>query len=238
MLINCLIIDDEPNAVALLTAYVAQVPYLRLAHACYDAGEALAWIQGRRVELIFLDINLPGLSGMELAPTVTGEQKIIFTTAYSEYAVQSYETAAVDYLLKPITLPRFLQAVGKAADALQASAATAPAAPPDVAAAEYFFIKSGKQIVRVRYDAIRYVEGLKSYVMLVTDTEKIIVYKRMQEMEALLPPCFRRVHLSYIVNLNLIRSIEDNHVLMSPARLPISAKYRAGFLAAIQHRFI
>ncbi len=238
MLINCLIIDDEPNAVALLTAYVAQVPYLRLVHACYDAGEALAWIQGRRVELIFLDINLPGMSGMELALTVTGEQKIIFTTAYSEYAVQSYETAAVDYLLKPITLPRFLQAVGKAADALQASASLVPMTPVAAAVADYFFVKSGKQIVRVRYDAIRYVEGLKSYVMLVTDTEKIIVYKRMQEMEVLLPSCFRRVHLSYIVNLNHIHRIEENHVLLPPARLPISAKYRESFLAAIRDRFI
>jgi len=237
MRINCLIVDDEPNAVDLLTAYVAQVPYLSLAHACYDAGEALAWIQGRRVELIFLDINLPGMSGMELAQTVTGAQRIIFTTAYSEYAVQSYETAAVDYLLKPITLPRFLQAVGKATDALQAGAPLAPAGPAEETA-DYFFIKSGKQIVRVRYDAIRYVEGLKSYVMLVTDTEKIIVYKRMQEMEELLPSCFRRVHLSYIVNLDLIRSIEENHVLLPPARLPISTKYRVAFLAAIRHRFI
>lgn len=238
MLINCLIVDDEPNAVKLLTAYVAQVPYLRLTHACYDAGEALAWIQSRRVELIFLDINLPGMSGMALAHTVTGEQKIIFTTAYSAYAVQSYETAAVDYLLKPITLPRFLQAVGKAADALAFGTPPARDAPAPDPAAAYFFVKSGKQIVRVCYDAIRYVEGLKSYVMLVTATEKIIVYKRMQEMEALLPPSFRRVHLSYIVNVDVIRGIEENHVLLPPARIPISAKYRAAFLAAINDKFI
>jgi len=238
MRINCLIVDDEPNAVKLLTAYVAQVPYLQLAHACYDAGEALTWIQSRRVELIFLDINLPGMSGMELARTVSAEQRIIFTTAYSDYAVQSYETGAVDYLLKPITLPRFLQAVGKAVD-LRAASAGLPAREPSAeAGSDYFFIKSGKQIVRVRYDAIRYVEGLKSYVMLVTDTEKIIVYKRMQEMEALLPPCFRRVHLSFIVNLDHIRSIEENHVLLPPARIPISAKYREGFLAAIKGKLI
>ena len=237
MLINCLIVDDEPNAVKLLTAYVAQVPYLRLAHACYDAGEALAWIQGRRVELVFLDINLPGMSGMELAQTVRDGQKIIFTTAYSDYAVQSYETAAVDYLLKPITLPRFLQAVGKAADALPAGSVPVRAAPAE-AEADYFFIKSGKQIVRVRYDSIRYVEGLKSYVVLVTDTEKIIVYKRMQEMEALLPACFQRVHLSFIVNVDAIRNIEENHILLPPVRIPISAKYREAFMATIKNKFI
>jgi len=223
--------------VKLLTAYVAQVPYLHLAHVCYDAGEALAWIQGRRVELVFLDINLPGMSGMELAHTVRGEQRIIFTTAYSDYAVQSYETAAVDYLLKPITLPRFLQAVGKAADALHVSAPPIRAVPTE-AEADHFFIKSGKQIVRVRYDSIRYVEGLKSYVVLVTDTDKIIVYKRMQEMEALLPACFQRVHLSFIVNVNAIRNIEENHILLPPVRIPISAKYREAFMATIKNKFI
>ena len=230
-----MIVDDEPNAVKLLTAYVAQVPYLHLAHVCYDAGEALAWIQGRRVELVFLDINLPGMSGMELAQTVRDGQKIIFTTAYSNYAVQSYETAAVDYLLKPITLPRFLQAVGKAADALHISV---PPVRPAPAEADHFFIKSGKQIVRVRYDSIRYVEGLKSYVVLVTDTDKIIVYKRMQEMEALLPACFQRVHLSFIVNVNAIRNIEENHILLPPVRIPISAKYREAFMATIKNKFI
>ncbi|WP_052732885.1 LytR/AlgR family response regulator transcription factor [Hymenobacter terrenus] len=240
-MINCLIVDDEPNAVKLLTAYVAQVPYLHLAHTCYDAGEALTWIQQRRVELIFLDINLPGMSGMELARTVAGDQKIIFTTAYSEFAVQSYETAAVDYLLKPITLGRFLQAVSKAADVLKTTAtplALSGALEPGGPALDHFFIKSGKQIVRVRYDAIRYVEGLKSYVMLVTATDKIIVYKRMQEMEALLPPIFRRVHLSYIINLDHIRSIEENHILLPPTRIPISSKYREAFLTAIKDRFI
>ncbi|GAA4365268.1 LytTR family DNA-binding domain-containing protein [Hymenobacter saemangeumensis] len=236
-MIPCLIVEDEPNAAKLLAAYVSQVPYLQLLHTCYDAGEALTWIQSGQAQLIFLDINLPGLSGMELARLVGPGQRIIFTTAYSEYAVQSYETAAIDYLLKPITLGRFLQAVGKAAALLQPRPAAPPADAPD-SSADYFFIKSGKQLVRLRYDAIRYVEGLKSYVMLVTDTEKVIVYKRMQEMEALLPPCFRRVHLSYIVNLDLIRSIEENHILLPPARIPISAKYREGFLAAINGRLL
>ncbi|KUG09166.1 LytR/AlgR family response regulator transcription factor [Solirubrum puertoriconensis] len=234
MRINCLIVDDEPNAVHLLTAYVRQVPYLHLVACCYDAGEALDWLRREAVDLLLLDINLPGLSGMELARTLMPRQLVIFTTAYADYAVQSYETGAVDYLLKPITPGRFLQAVSKAADRLR----PLPPAPAELPgpAGDYFFVKSGKQIVRVRFDAIRYVEGLKSYVMLVTDAEKIIVYKRMQEMEALLPACFKRVHLSYIVNLDAIRSIEENHVLLPPARLPISAKYRDAFLAAIRDR--
>jgi DNA-binding LytR/AlgR family response regulator len=234
-MLSCLIVDDEPNAVKLLSAYVGRVPYLHLAHACYDADEALPWIQERRVELVFLDINMPGMNGLELASLVSGEQRFIFTTAYSEYAVRSYETPAVDYLMKPIAFPRFLQAVGKV---VGAAPRPAPEAPANASPSDYFFVKSGRQIVRVRYDAIRYVEGLKSYVQLVTATEKVIIYKRMQEMEALLPAQFRRVHHSYIVNLQQIQRIEENHVLLPPTSIPISAKYRDAFLEAIKTQLI
>ncbi len=232
---TCLIVDDEPNAVNLLKEYIGQISFLELTHACYDALEALAYLRTHSVDLLFLDINMPGLSGMELTALLPPQQKVIFTTAYAEHALESYEKNAVDYLLKPIPFRRFLQAVLK----LQGQAAG-----PDVAeelttvTEDYFFTKSGKQIVRVEYKDILYVEAWKEYVLLFTTAGKLILYKRMKELEEVLPADFQRIHHSYIVNGAAIEKIEDNHVCIADARLPISDKYRSAFMQFIQQKLI
>lgn len=236
MKITCLIVDDEPNAVNLLKEYIGQVSFLELAHTCYDALEAIAYLRTHSVDLLFLDINMPGLSGMELTALLPPQQKIIFTTAYAEYALESYEKNAVDYLLKPIPFQRFLQAVLK----LQGHTPEMEVAGVELATEteDYFFTKSGKQIVRVEYRNILYVEACKEYVLVFTTLGKLVLYKRMKELEQMLPTAFQRIHHSYIVNCAAIEKIEDNHVCIAKAKLPISDKYRPAFMQLIQQKLI
>lgn len=227
--ITCLIVDDEPNAVQLLEDHVNKVPFLQLLQKCYDAFEALEFLKTHRADLIFLDINMPQLTGMELAAILSKDQRIIFTTAYSEYALEGYEYNAIDYLLKPITFKRFMQAIQKVQALTPSTTETLPEAPET----PYMFVKSGKQIVKVAYHDILYLEAVKEYVCLYTATGKLLVYKRMKELEESLPGNFSRIHFSYIINRDHIQRIEDNHVLIDTARIPISEKYRNGFLQQV-----
>ncbi|HWK07100.1 MAG TPA: response regulator transcription factor [Puia sp.] len=225
--LGCLIIDDEPNAGQLLQDYIAKVPYLTLKGTCFDALEALEFLGHSPADLIFLDINMPGLSGMELVNILPKEQKVIFTTAYSEYALESYQYNVVDYLLKPITFARFMMAVAKAADNLSA-------APQPVE--EYLFVKSDKQMIRVNFRDILYFEALKEYICVHTKNQKIITYKRMKELADRLPAQFTRIHNSYIVNGDHIAKVEGNFVLIDNKSLPIGISYKDSFAAFIQLR--
>ncbi|WP_315821854.1 LytTR family DNA-binding domain-containing protein [Paraflavitalea speifideaquila] len=230
MTINCLVIDDEPYAVNLLEEYIHQVPYLQLMHKCYNALEALNYLKQGRPDLIFLDINMPHLSGMQVATLLPADQPFIFTTAYAEFAVDSYEKNAIDYLLKPITFERFLRAVNKVA---KLSTAPATLSSGTTAGTQKLFLKTGKAIVQVDYDDVLLIEGLKDYVVFHTKEGKHVVYKRMKDLEETLPANFSRVHLSYIINRHHIRRIEDNHVFIGAERIPVSEKYREVFLSRI-----
>lgn len=235
MKIRCIIVEDEPKAMSLLQEYVEQLSFLELVHSSSDAVDALNYASKHEVDLIFLDINLPGLSGLELAGLLKERVKIIFTTAYSEYAVQSYEQNAVDYLLKPITFNRFLKAAQKTKTALEAITTHAEG---DKHLADAFLVKSGKKIIQLHWSGIYYLEGMKEYVTLVSREGKTMVYKRMKEFEALHPPGFARVHNSYIVNTSFIQKIEDNHIYMLDKAIPIGKKYRDEFLKQLHDRFI
>ncbi len=232
MKISCLVMDDEPYAVNLLAEYIAQVPWLSLEHKCYNALEALDYLKTNNVDLIFLDINMPQLSGMQLTALLPAGQRFIFTTAYSEFAVESYEKNAVDYLLKPITLDRFLKAVNKAAPLFQPSSSVTETTGQEL------FLKTGKTIVQLRYDEVCFIEGLKDYVVFHTAGGKHIAYKRMKELEEGLPSQFSRVHNSYIINRNHIQKIEDNHICIQDQRIPVSDKYRESFFEKVNHRLL
>lgn len=229
MKINCLIVDDEPFAVNLLEEYIHQIPYLELQHKCYHALEALEYLKHHSTDLILLDINMPHLSGMQLTTLLPAGQPFIFTTAHAEFAVESYENNAVDYLLKPIAFDRFLKAAEKVARQLQQ-----PSAP----ALQKLFLKTGKAIVQVDYEDIYMIEGLKDYVIFHTRTGKHIVYKRMKELEEILPPHFSRIHLSYIINRNHVQRIEDNHVFAGPHQVPVGKKYKDDFWEKISKRLL
>lgn len=235
MTIRCIIVEDEPKARSLLQDYVGQVAFLELVHSSADAVDALNYASRNEVDLVFLDINLPGLSGLELAGLLKEEVKIVFTTAYSEFAVQSYEHNAVDYLLKPIIFNRFLKSVQKAKAALESGTNYEEGEKP---ISDTFFVKSGKKIVQLQWPKICYLEGMKEYVTLVSEAGKTIVYKRMKEFEMLHPPGFIRVHNSYIVNIHFIRQIEDNHICLLDKRIPIGKKYRDEFLKKLDDRLI
>jgi two-component system LytT family response regulator len=223
-----MIVDDEPNAAALLESYVDMVSFLELRQTCYDAMEAFAAIQRDPIDIIFLDIQMQGLTGMEMAALLPPTCAIIFTTAYSEFAAESYEKNATDYLLKPILFKRFMEAVIKAK---QKHSPTSTSNEPAFSktGSDFVFLKSGKQLLKVQYASILYFEGDKEYVRVVSTQGQSIIYKRMKELEQQLPVRFARIHNSYIVNVDHIIKVEDNHVSIADKRISISDKYKDDF---------
>ena len=257
MNLRCLIVDDEPNAVNLLEMFIQQNTSWELLAKCYDAREALSFLKTHPVDLIFLDINMPHLTGMEMAALLPPSTRIVFTTAYSEYAADSYGFATIDYLLKPITLKRFYAALQKieahfARPDQHAAAIPAPGSPassgtvsPSAATAphfspapgdEYFFIKSGRTLQKILLKDILYFEGEKEYVRVVTPDTKLLVYRRLKDIEEQLSASFARVHNSYIVNIARLDSIRDNHVFIGGKQIPISEKFREAFMNRIKER--
>lgn len=235
MNLSCIIIDDEPNAVNLLEILIRQTTQWELMAKCYDAVEAMAFLKKNRVDFIFLDINMPQLTGMELAALLPKETKIVFTTAYSEYAAESYTFQTIDYLLKPITLKRFLTSTQKIDSHFghREPAENTAAVQPEK---EYFFVKSGKTLSRIRLDDILYFEGEKEYVRLVTNAGQLLIYRRLKDIEEQLPLPFIRVHNSYIVNTKQLEKIQDNHIYIAGKQIPVSEKFKTDFMALIQQR--
>lgn len=234
MSLSCIIIDDEPNAVNLLEILIRQTTEWELMAKCYDALEAMAFLKKNKVDFIFLDINMPQLTGMELAGLLPTETKIVFTTAYSEYAAESYSFQTIDYLLKPITLKRFLTSTQK----IEAHFGKREPIETKVPAheKEYFFVKSGKTLSKVRLDEILYFEGEKEYARLVTSTGQLLIYRRLKDIQEQLPLPFVRVHNSYIVNTKLLEKIQDNHIFITGKQIPVSEKFRPELMAVIQER--
>ncbi|GAA3961173.1 LytR/AlgR family response regulator transcription factor [Mucilaginibacter dorajii] len=234
MNLNCIIIDDEPDAVDLLELLIRQSTTWTLKAKCYDALEALSFLKTNRVDFIFLDINMPRLTGMELAALLPAHTKIIFTTAYSEYAFESYGFQTIDYLLKPITLKRFLAAVQKIEKYfLKPEQGQTPHTDHGQ---ECFFVKSGKVIRKIILKDILYFEGEKDYVSLVTGDEKLLIYRRLKDIEAQLALPFIRVHNSYIINYEQLNKIEENHIYIGDKRIPVSEKFRDGFMEIINKK--
>jgi two-component system LytT family response regulator len=234
--LSCIIIDDEPNAVKLLEMLIAQTTQWQLVMKCYNGLEALAFLkeQKHKVDFIFLDINMPHLSGMELAGLLPTDTKIVFTTAYSEFAAESYTFQTIDYLLKPITLKRFLTAMQKIESYFnKALPVEKIQMHPDQ---EYFFVKSGKVLRKILLEHILYFEGEKEYVRVVTHTDQLLIYRRLKDIEEQLSSPFVRVHNSYIVNTKQLNKIQDNHVYIGDKHIPISEKFKDSFMAVINQR--
>jgi DNA-binding LytR/AlgR family response regulator len=232
MSLRCIIVDDEPNAVNLLEMLIQQTTGWELMAKCYDALEALAFLKTQQVDFIFLDINMPHLSGMEMAGLLPPGTNIVFTTAYSEYAADSYGYNTLDYLLKPVTLKRFYTAVQK----IESFFVRKDQPLPKAAADEYFFIKSGRTFHKILLKDILYFEGEKEYVRLVTATEQLLVYRRMKEIEDQLSTPFIRIHHSYIINMAQLDKVQDNHVYIAGKQISISDKFRDNFMTAIRQR--
>jgi DNA-binding LytR/AlgR family response regulator len=234
MNLSCIIVDDEPNAVNLLEILIHQNTKWQLLGKCYDALEAISFLKENKPNLIFLDINMPQLTGMELASLLSKDTKIVFTTAYSEYAAESYTFQTIDYLLKPITLKRFLTAMQKIEEYFNNYDVNDKAVHSIDKA--YFFVKSGKVFKKILLEDIQYFEGEKEYVRLVTTTEQILIYRRLKDIEDQLELPFVRVHNSYIVNTKQLNKIQDNHIFIAAKQIPISEKFKDKFMAVIQQR--
>ena len=229
---TCAIIDDEPLAVRLLESYVAKTPFLEHCGSYHSAVEALDALQAAPVDLLFLDIQMPGLDGLDFARMLGTPTRIVFTTAFREYAVDSYKVNAADYLLKPIAYADFLNAAIKVRDAVATTAPTttaAPAATGDEGTPRSFFVKSDYRLLRIDVDDVLYVEGLKDYVKiyLASTPRPVISLTSMKAVEAYLPATyFLRTHRSYIVNMQRADALERGQVIYGEKRIPVSDSYR------------
>jgi two-component system LytT family response regulator len=229
-----LIVDDEPNAVNLLEVLIGQTTSWLLVARCYNALEAITFLKSNTVDLVFLDINMPLLTGMELAALLSDDTAIVFTTAHSDHAAESYTYNTLDYLLKPITLKRFLAAVKKIETHFQPRMPATGKEPEK--ANEYFFVKSGTQLRKILLQEILFFESRKEYVRVVTQTFEVLTYRRLKDIEAQLCLPFTRVHNSYIVNIAQLHKIQDNHIHIGDTQIPIGEKFREGVMEIIRKK--
>jgi two-component system LytT family response regulator len=238
--LNCVIIEDEPLARNLMIDYVKKVPSLNLLHAFSNPLEALEALRTLPVDVLFLDIQMPELTGISLLKVLTKKPFIILTTAYSDYALEGYELDVADYLLKPVTFERFLKAVDKVMQ--RAEAESKPVVTQVESAqptAPFVFVKDGTKLVKVKLDEISYVEGLKDYVTIHTKTQKIVTLQRLKTLEEQLPADkFIRIHNSYIVALSAIDVVHKNEVQIGSVSLSIGDTYRKAFKEFIDKKHL
>ncbi|RZS93377.1 LytR/AlgR family response regulator transcription factor [Aquimarina brevivitae] len=230
-MIRAIIIEDEPNAIELLQRYIAKIPFIECIQSFRNPVEALAFLQTKSVDLIFLDINMPQLSGISFLQTLKNPPHIILTTAYAEYAVQSYEYQVTDYLLKPIAFERFLKAVVQ----LNENIPSATVIKENQSSKE-LFIKSGAKQVKLNKDAIVYLAKDGNYITYYTEEKKVLARESIQEALEHLGSDFIQIHKSTIVNLNRIESYETSHINTSLGKLAIGPSYRTLFQEALKIR--
>ena len=235
-MIRCLAVDDEAPALAILADYIGQLPFLTLVATTTNPVEALTLVQQGAVDLVFLDIQMPRLTGLQFLKLAGNRCKVILTTAYPEYALEGYENDVVDYLLKPISFERFFKAAQKALAmrpgpatptlVVQPVAAPGPAASP---AAGHMFVKgeTKNKFLRINYADILYIEGLSNYVSIHLPTQRIVTYQTLKELAETLPqPPFLRVHKSFIVSLDKIRMVDGNTIYIEDKLVPVGETYR------------
>jgi DNA-binding LytR/AlgR family response regulator len=242
MILTCAIIDDEPLAVSLLESYVYKTPFLKLSGTYNSAVDALAELEREAVELLFLDIQMPELNGMEFSRMVANDTRIIFTTAFGQYALDSYKVNALDYLLKPVSYPDFLQSAQKALqwyELLRKPDANIAEAPDKKPEPESIFIKSEYRLIQIELSKILYIEGLKDYVKIYIEDQPrpVLSLMSMKNMEETLPASrFVRVHRSFIVQPEKIKVIERNRIVFGKEYIPISDSYKDSFNAFLSKR--
>lgn len=246
-MLTCIAVDDEKLALDLLVDNISQVPFLQLEGRARNAMELIKLLQEKPVDLVFLDIQMPGLSGMQLAASLKGKTKVIFLTAFENYALESYTVSAIDYLVKPVPFERFLEACMKALDHFKSrTPVTAPAPPPAPAPSaqedpRFLFVNVEYNIVKIAVNDVRMIEGYKDYVKIHLQTGKRPVITRMSMKhleEKLLPFDFLRVHKSYIVSLLRIESIHKSFVRIGELEIPVSEHYKEALMDRVNRNNI
>lgn len=238
MNLRCIIIDDEPLALDLLEDDISKIPFLKLTHKFQSPFEALPLLKTGQVDLIFLDIQMPDITGLEFLKSLETKPLVIFTTAYDQYALDGYELDVIDYLLKPIPFDRLLKAAGKAQDffvarnSIQSASRNSEMSYPD-----YIFVKSGYDILKININDILFIEGLKDYVKIFVPPHPILTLMNLKSIVDKLPlNKFVRVHRSYIVALEKIKAIRKNKIIIDDKEIPIGEHYKDAFYQIIHDR--
>ena len=231
-MIKVLIIDDEPLALDILETYIERIPDLELVAKCDNAIDANEIIQKEEIDLVFLDIQMPQMTGIELIKSLPSAPKFVFTTAYTEYAVDGFELNALDYLVKPIAFDRFLKAVNKFKESSDAKGT-------QTNSDDFFFVKADKKLIKIHFNEILYIEGLKDYVIIKKEQGRVIALQTMKSLESKLPSdIFMRVHRSYIVNINKIKAVVGNAIEITESgqakHIPIGKNYKEDLIAIVE----
>ncbi len=226
--LQCIIADDEPIARQILEKYIGAIPNLEIVASCKNALEVIAVLQENPIDILFLDINMPKLTGLSLLKTLQQKPNVIITTAYPEYAVEGFELSVTDYLLKPFSFERFLQAVNKVQQKPQAVTSAATEAketkPTSV------FVKSDKKLIKLDFDAISHIEAYGNYIKVYTD-HMVLTPQTLSDFLEKLPDHFLRIHKSFVINFNYLKLLDGNQVLLqNDIKLPIGKSYRKAVL--------
>jgi len=237
-MINVIAVDDEPLALQLVKGYIEKTAFMRLAGFFENPVEAINFIEESDIDLVFLDVQMPDITGTELARVISGGPKLIFTTAYEKYALEGFRLDAVDYLLKPFSYAEFLKAAQKAQKIIEFERKDLPSA---VVKNDFLFIKSDYKIRRINFSEIHYIEGLKDYVKiyLINEKKPVLSLITLKAIYAKLPPeKFMRVHRSFIVNLETVKVIERNRIVFGDVYIPVTDQYREEFQRFLDKNFI
>lgn len=238
-MIRCLTVDDEAYASQIIAAFIEKTPFLELAGTTSSALEALQWIHEGKVDLVFLDIQMPELTGIQMLKIIGGKCKVILTTAYPDYALEGYELDVIDYLMKPISFERFLRGAQKAQEILGKTEVLQPEPEIVTEPEKYLFVKGNRKNMfhKVEHEDILFVEGLKNYVRIHTPNERIVTYQTLQYLGHKLPmPPFFRVHRSFIISVAKIQHIDGNSLTIGNQIIPIGESYRESFFEFINGR--
>ena len=226
--INCAIVDDEPIAREILESFVEKTPNLKLISSCKNAMEALQVSQMEAIDLFFLDINMPEITGLSLAKIINNKSQIIFTTAYRDYAVDGFNLNVLDYLLKPIAFDRFLQAIQKVTEPTNSNMKVST---ENDNKKDFMFVRADRKMVKINFKDILYIESLGDYVKVFTNNDTVITRETISNFEATLPSdCFIRVHRSYIVSISKISSYTNEYIEIAKKAVPISRSYKESVL--------
>lgn len=238
MKVRCMIIDDEPPAQELLRSYVSRIEHFEIAAVCSNALDAFALLQKNMVDVIFVDITMPQMSGIELIKSLPQRPAVIFTTAFREYGAEGYELDAIDYLVKPITFDRFLKAIAKfnqykfylnQHELEQQSSGFEQA---------YMYFKVNKELKKIFLKEIVYIESIKDYIKIITDTKSLVTYQRISYMEEKLPEKkFLRIHKSYIISVDKVNGFSNDMVSVDKFSLPVGRSYKQKFLQYLQGKY-
>lgn len=237
MKLRTIAIDDEPLALKLVSSYISKTPYLELVGTFDNPLDAIDFLSNEEAELIFVDIQMPDLSGIEFARTLEADHKIVFTTAYEKYALEGFKLNAIDYLLKPFSYEEFLKAAGKAHKMAELEASALPTVEANN---QFLFLKSEYKIRRINFDDILYIEGLKDYIKVYTSGEDkpVLSLNSIKSLEQKLPEKFMRVHRSFLVNLDKIETIDRSRIVFGKAYIPVSDQYKAKFQEFLDKNFL